>query len=275
MSMTRESIWIRRFMTATGVATLTAVLVVVATFNANINRPETSQLIFPKSILFQIREDDKSAALSVIIADNGQKWFVVPRDAVVEDSPGRITVAQSTETLDINSAARQISGVLDVEIEMSWQIDRLAISGLVDSVGGVTVVPLRTQIIAVSDDDFVELERGQAITLTGMYASLYATQGGPQQQLEAFTQVWEQLMLRTDGANLRPVLVSVGSSSRATIAIPELVMLFEKLQSVQAIGGPRVQQLPTIDGTVEGKPGKYLTNAGRDLLLAAGVQPIA
>lgn len=266
--------WIRRIMTATGVATLTAMLVVVATFNANLNRPDSSQLLFPKSILFQLRDDDKSAVISVIVANGGKEWFVVPRDAVVQDSPGRITVAQSTETLDINSSARQISAVLDVEIETSWQIDRLAISGLVDSLGGVEIYPTSNQTIRVSDDDFVELHTGQSIKLSGMYASLYATQGTAEQQMVAFQKVWEQLMLHTDGANLKAVLASVGSSSRATIPIPELVQLFEKLQAVQAIGGARVQTLPTIEGTVSGQRGRYLTNAGRNQLISAGVQPI-
>ncbi|MEY3278474.1 MAG: hypothetical protein RLZZ426_960 [Actinomycetota bacterium] len=274
MSLTRESQWVRRIMSVAGFVTLTAALVLVATFNANLSKPQDPVLKFPNSLLFQIRDDAKAAVLSVIIVNQGRDWFVVPRDAVVQDSPGRILVSQSTETLDVSSSARQISEVLSIDIEDSWQIDRLGISGLVDSIGGVQVTPVRDQVISVSDDDYVILKKGEPIMLSGMYASLYATEGSPQRQLVAFAQVWDQLLKRTDAANLRVVLGSLGSSTRATITIPVMVNLFEKLQIVQSFGGPRIHYLPTIEGTVNGNLGLYLTNQGRSELISAGVQPI-
>mgnify|MGYP000190369423 CR=1 FL=1 len=98
--------WLRRSLWIAGLLVVTAAIGTVATFNANTVKPNLN-FTMPDSVLLQVRDSDKAGWLTIVIADNGRQWFIVPAQAVVSNGVtvqtvegARVEVGQPVATIE-------------------------------------------------------------------------------------------------------------------------------------------------------------------------------
>lgn len=268
-------LWLRRLLAISGSMILVAIMVTAVTFRDElVSTP--APVSMPNSMLVQIRGDDKNAVLSFIIADQGRSWFVLPANAVLTNGVTPQTVGSVAAALDIANAPREIENSLQISLDETWVIDRLAIAAMVESVGGITISAREDiTLIPPNAEQGLSLTANTPTFLNGMYASLYGVdtrRSDPTGRLRVFFEIFAPLLQKLDGGTLPEVLSAVGSTSRSSLEQRELIAVIDKLQYLDSVGQRRITILPTIWGVYEGKRGRYLTREAREQLLAAGVR---
>lgn len=204
---------------------LLAAAVAVVSF---LNQPaaEAPAIAMPESVLLQVPGDDRDSVVNFLILDGGRTWLPLPVGMVLVPGTDPITLGEAADDLNPGRAAELLSVRLDLEITEAWQLDRLALAALVDSLSGIDI----------TSDDEVFLESGMTVpagevfNLSGLAASEFAVSGEGRVRAARFLEVWRAVLAETDAAFLPDLLTGLGSSSRATMSQPELVQYFEKLQ---------------------------------------------
>jgi hypothetical protein len=265
--------WLRRSLWIAGLLVVTAVVATVATFNANTVKPNLN-FSMPQSVLLQIRADDKSGWLTVVIADRGKRWFIVPADSVVSNGVTVQTVASTAAALNLNQTSAALESLLSVDFDEVWQVDRLGLSAFVEAADGVVVTPHHDLKIAPTTAPDLNVLGGVAVRLTGLYASVYALDPTLTSDMARYSRldaILTSLMSRLDAASLPTVLPAIGSASRSSMSQPEVISYIEKLQQLRTVSDPEVDVLPTLQATYNGQKYRYLLTEGRTLLIEAGV----
>lgn len=266
--------WVRRPLWIAGLLVVTLVFVTVATFNANTVRPNLNFSV-PGSVLLQIRSDDKSGWLTIVIANQGRSWFVIPRDAVLSNGVTVQTVESTARSLNLDQTSAALESLLRIDFDAVWQIDRLGLSAFVEAAEGVVVTPRRTGVISPPTAQPLSVEAGVAIKLAGTYASMYALEPDLSSEMvryRRFDEVLSSLMSRLDAATLTTVLPAIGSASRSSMDQAELISFIEELQQLRVVADPEIAVLPTISATFNGEQYLYLLTAARTALIDAGVR---
>jgi len=266
--------WLRRALWLAGLGVLTALLATVATFNANNVKPNFN-FSMPRGVLLQVRDSDKSGWLTVVIADKGNTWFVVPAEAVVSNGLTVQTVGSTARSLNLDQTSAALEELLNIEFDEVWQIDRLGLSAFVEAAGGVDITPQKTMVLSPLSAPDLNLLGGVTVRLQGVYASLYAvdpTITKSKLRYNRFDEVWRELMAHLDGATLPDVLSAIGSASRSSMTQSELVAYIDRMQQIRDAAAPKVRVLPTIEASYGGEPHLYLLSAAREALVAAGIR---
>jgi hypothetical protein len=266
--------WLRRSLWIAGLLVVTAAVGTVATFNANTVKPNLN-FTMPDSVLLQVRDSDKAGWLTIVIADNGRQWFIVPAQAVVSNGVTVQTVESTAKALNLDQTSAALEALLNVDFDEVWQVDRLGLSAFVEAADGVIITPERDLKIAPTNAPDLNLLGGVAYKLSGTYASVYALDPALRadtKRYERFDAVISSLMSRLDAATLPTVLPAIGSASRSSMTQPELIAFIEKLQQLRAVSDPDVATLPTILATYNGQKYSYLLTAARTQLIEAGVR---
>jgi hypothetical protein len=259
-------------LTYVGVAILVGLFVAVATFNASRHEQQLPNFAMPHSMLLQIRDDDRQAQISVIVAGNGKNWFVIPKHTRLVIDDKNSTVAKTASALTVNGSLDAVANSLDAEIEHVWQLDRLGLAALVESINGVDVVPDEDLVIGTAaNNQQMVLQKGKRIHLNGSFASQYAL-APSSPSYEKFLEVWTQVMSKTDAATLSAVLNAVGSVSRASLGQTDLVSVFEKWQQIYAVDADvwksvKTERLSDVDGAFS-----MISASGRAELIESGVR---
>lgn len=232
---------LRRALNFTGVGIVIAVIVAIASFNASAQSRDIPNFTMPRSVLFQLRDDHQHAVLSALVTNRGSTWLVIPRDTVMDLSDKSSTISNTAQAVTLGGAINALESSSQIKIDAAWQIDRLGIAAFVESIGGIDVTPSRDMVLGdEKTPNHVSLTAHRQVHLDGIYAAWYAIGNGSstrQQQLLQFKEVWTALLRNIDAATLPAVLESVGSVSRASMPIPELVAMFEKWQQVTSVDG--------------------------------------
>jgi anionic cell wall polymer biosynthesis LytR-Cps2A-Psr (LCP) family protein len=272
----RTSRLLRRSLNFAGVAIVVSVIVAVATFNASSQNRELPKFTLPHALLFQLRDDHQHAILSAVVTKQGSTWMVIPRDTVMDLADKSSTISNIAQAVTLGGATQALETSTQLEIDAAWQIDRLGLAALVESIGGVDVVPSRELVLGDAETpNHMVLRAQQRVHLNGIYASLYAVgdmRTSRQQQLAQFREVWDALLRDVDAGTLASVLESVGSVSRASLPIPQVVAMFEKWQQVAAVDGVTWIGLKTRFTTTEQGRIRVISPAGYRQFLAAGVR---
>jgi anionic cell wall polymer biosynthesis LytR-Cps2A-Psr (LCP) family protein len=251
-----------------------AVVVAVATFNAESQNQQLPHFTVPDTVLFQLRSDDSHAVLSAVVADRGRTWFVIPNDTIMDKSDINSTIARIAEGVVPEGAVNAVSLGANVKIDEAWQLDRLGIAALVELVGGVQVTPKSDMLLgATTPNAQMSLSKNVTVQLNGIFAAWYALGEGaqsPSGKVAQFHEVWQQIMQRTDAATLSPVMSSVGASSHSTLSLPELVALFEKWQQINETDGISWVGIKTEYVGSEFGRIRVISALGRQQLLDAG-----
>lgn len=266
--------WLRRMLWLAGLAVLTALLATVATFNANNVEPNIN-FTMPRGVLLQVRDADKAGWLTLVIADSGKKWFVIPADAVLSNGVTVQTVESTARSLNLDQTSAALEDVLKVEFDEVWQVDRLGLSAFVEAAGGVEVTPKTTVVLSPLSAPDLSVLGAVTVRLSGVYAALYAVDPSiekPIQRYRRFDEVWRELMAHLDAATLPEVLPAIGSASRSSMTQLRLVAFIDQLQQIRSLAKPQVVVLPTIEAIYYGQPHRYLLSEARETLIAAGIR---
>lgn len=266
--------WLRRSLWIGGLLVITAVMVTVATFNANTVKPNLN-FTMPDSVLLQVRNDDKAGWLTVVITGKGERWFIVPAEAVVSNGVTVQTVESTAKSLNLDQTSAALESLLNVDFDEVWQVDRLGLSAFVEAAEGVIVTPRHDIRITPPNAPELSLLGGVSVKLSGMYASMYAvdpTLTADQSRYARLDAVLASLMSRLDAATLPTVLPAIGSASRSSMEQAELIAFIEKLQQLRAISDPDIATLATIEATYNGQKYQYLLTKARTALIEAGVR---
>ncbi|MDP4014356.1 MAG: LCP family protein [Candidatus Nanopelagicales bacterium] len=177
---------------------------------------------------------------------------VVPGNLVVS-APGVSSrpLSQTQSVLDPRLPESAVAATLGVRVDGSWRIDRKALAGLVDSVGGVTVnVPRRTRVIDGEDVVVLSLRKGTQ-ALTGAQASWYAVgdvrRGTDVDAMSRFSAVMLPTLknLPASDADLRETLTSLGWLAPATVATSDLATYLVGLADALRVGNVRTFTVPS------------------------------
>ena len=204
-----------------------------------------------QSLLIQIRDDEGLAqanALMVSTLDPQQGSFVTIPPRLLVDVPGGPQTLLEVTAASTNAFASQeaLSTMLGVKVDATWALDRLALAGLVDSIGGI-YLDVKAPVVFRADDGTVLVRLLPGIQqLDGTTAAAYVLTRQPGEpesaRMARFTEVMRQVLLRlpADASHVELLLGSLGSLSRVTIPVDQMSDLLLRLRS--AVDTNRVER---------------------------------
>lgn len=177
---------------------------------------------------------------------------IIPGDLVVSaPGVGSQPLSQTESSIDPRLPESVVAATLGVRVDGSWRIDRKALAGLVDSVGGVTVtVPRRTRILDGDGTVVLAVAPGRR-ALTGATASWYAVGGvRGESDVDALGR-FSSVMLPTltnlpeSDIELRETLTSLGWLAPSTIATQDLATYLVSLSEALRADGAQIFTVPS------------------------------
>jgi len=192
------------------------------------------------TVLLQVRDDTGLAhgnllATSRRASASGTVVGVQPQ--LLVNVPGGTQALFETTSLGTDAGLSQttLSNLLGVRVDATWTLDRLALAGLVDSIGGIYLdVRVPVQFTDDAGALLVELEPGIQ-RLDGTTAAAYALAlqtGEPETaRMARFAEVMRQVLLSLpeDPARVELLLGSLGALSRTTVPADELASMLQRL----------------------------------------------
>ncbi len=181
-----------------------------------------------ETLLLQFRDDNELAVDNALLGAGGdpqRSVFLFASPALLVDvaGAGTITLAEAARLPDTLASVNAVSDLLGVRVDGGLTLDRLAVAGLVDAVGGVSVdatVPVTR--LNPDGSTTVVVPAGRS-TLDGVAAAYYVTAALPGEPDAARTSRFSQVLqavirqLPDDSVRLGQVLTSLGSSARTTV----------------------------------------------------------
>lgn len=175
----------------------------------------------------------------------------LPADLIVSaPSVAPQPVSRTVASIDTLRPATTVAATLGVRVDASWRMDRKALAGLVDSVGGVPVtVP---EPIRLRDEEGLTVLRLKAgrTRLSGTDASWFAVGSARRDTAamvsERFTAVLLATLRRlpTTDVEIRESLTALGALAPSTIGTQELAQYLLELSTVVRAGDAVVEALP-------------------------------
>ena len=186
-----------------------------------------------QTLLMQVRNDEQVAVNNVLLGtrrdpEEGVMLGVQPR-LLVDVPAGTQSVVELTgQSTNASLSQRSLSNLLGVQIDATWTLDRLAFSGLVDSIGGI-YLDVKTPVVfrGPSGKVLFTLPKGIA-KLDGPMAATYVLTrlpGEPESaRMARYQEVVRQVLLGlpVDKAKLELLLGSLGALSRTTVPVDAL-----------------------------------------------------
>ena len=213
-------------------------------------RPEPAQ----RTLLLQLVDDDQAVG-NVLYgtpdADTPGAALVLPADLLIP-VPEPIPLGRTAGTADTLDAQQGVAALVGARVDASLELSRLALAGLVDGLGGVSVA--LTEPLRVRD------ERGQVVkvvppglrTLDGVAAASYAIMREPDEpesaRMARVSGVMDQVLgaLPGDPDALAQLLLSLGSMAPSTATNEELVDLLIALGQAARDGQLGSEPLRTV-----------------------------
>lgn len=174
--------------------------------------------------------------------------LLLPQNLVLSsrDSPPQ-PLRDSVAGIDTLRAAGMVASTLGVRVDASWRLDRKALAGLVDAVGGVAVSPPRRRVLRDDQGQAVLRVRPGRQRLSGSPASWYAVgQVRGEDAADAavrFADVLRPTLARLpkDESAIREALTALGALSPSTVSTQALSRLLVDLSAGMAGGGDPVR----------------------------------
>ena len=179
------------------------------------------------SLIFTSKNRDSVTALSFdprIAVDLGERGVMPIRDAIPQADPS-----------GVDTAVENASGV---RIDGAFLMQRLALAGLIDSVGGITVNSPNTYRVTPQDDVALYVRKGKS-QIDGTRAAGYALISDAA-YLQVLVQTFAQLP--SDGQRIDEIMGALGSLARSTIPTSDISQMI-----VQMGKGEAWSDLSTID----------------------------
>lgn len=231
-----------------------------------------------RTMLLQVRNDADLGADNLVAGVGGglpPAQLLVASQLIVDvPGAGQQTLAQSARLLDRSASQDALSDLLSLRIDGTLSLARLALAGMVDFVGGVTVTV--DQPITVTDEDTevetVVVPAGTHL-LDGTQAATYALAWLPDEPEAARMARYSQVMtaaiegLPDDALRIQEMLTSLGGSARTTASTSDVAEFLLAMRTSIRNGGQQVRVLPT----TEIEAGQSLAVVRVDLVAADAV----
>ena len=211
-----------------------------------------------QTLLIQVRNDADLGANNMVAGVGGglpAAQLLVPSRLIVDvPGAGQQTLGQSARLLDRSASQDALSDLLALRIDGTLSLARLALVGMVDFVGGITIDV--DQPITVTDEatgvETVVVPSGTQ-TLDGQQAATYALAWLPDEPEAARLARYSQVMTATisrlpdDALRIEQMLTSLGASARTTTTTQEVAEFLLEMRGSILEGGQQVRVLPTTD----------------------------
>ncbi len=258
-----ESRWMWMTLGAIGVVLLAWVLALTVTAEDPGGTPSAPPSAGPTgaqgTLLIQARNSEDVGVDNMLIAAGGDRpgaQLLVPSRLLVDVSgSGQQTLGRTTRLLDVRAGQNALQRMLAVRIDGTLTLSRLALAGMVDFVGGVTVTS-QEPLVQVDPRTGVESVLVPAGThhLSGTQAADYALawpeSGSETVRLERYSDV----MTATIGAlpdsplQVEQMLTSLGGSASTTTSTSQVAAVLLQLRAAIQADDQQVQVLPTAGG---------------------------
>lgn len=222
-------------------ATLLSLALLTATFFLRGQQIEQEAAFTPfanseiKTVLLQLAEDDKSiSGLALLVKEPGtglQVLNIPPQVATQFGQAGLMTIQQAGTQVSPREIADALSISMGVRIDATLALQRLAIAGLVDSVGGVDVTATSGLLVSGPDQEPLYVAPGQQ-KLTGQYAAGYALVNqlieNEYEQINRMNIVIRAMLnnLPMEQSTIAETLASLGSLARSDVSVDDLATFF-------------------------------------------------
>lgn len=250
--------------------------------------PEPIVLTKQHALLIQVRNDDEIAVNNAIAVAGGpiDSSITTVLPGLVVDVAGdkTTTLGASAKIDDTLASVDAITDLLGADIGGGLVLDPLALTGLVDSVGGIVVKVKAPLLITDAKNNVVDIIEPGLQTLNGVKATEYslALGKGEVDRAARFTEVLNQIIFRLPGEpeRMRQLLTSLGSLARSTVSTDDLVDVLTVLHE-DTINGSKVNAMLPVDQTREDKvvtlnrpkAERQLRSTMPELLFAPGEAP--
>jgi LytR cell envelope-related transcriptional attenuator/LytR_cpsA_psr family len=210
------------------------------------------------TLLIQVRNDADLGADNMVAGVGGglpAAQLLVPSRLIVDvPGAGQQTLGQSARLLDRSASQDALSDLLALRIDGTLSLARLALAGMVDYVGGITIDVDKP--ITVTDEatqvETVVVPSGTQ-TLDGNQAATYALAWLPDEPEAARLARYSQVMTATisglpdDALRIEQMLTSLGASARTTTTTGAVAEFLLQMRRSILEGGQQVRVLPTTD----------------------------
>ena len=232
------------------------------------------------TLLIQVRNDSEFASDNMIAGVGGSlpaTQVLIPSRLIVDvPGAGQQTLGQSARLLDRTASQDSLSDLLALRIDGTLSLGRLALAGMVDYVGCISIT-VDEEVTATDPDtgaQTVVVPAGQQL-LDGTQAAAYALAWLPDEpeavRLARFSTVMTATIsaLPDDQLRVEQMLTSLGGSARTTTSTQQAAQFLVQMRGGILAGGQQVRVLPTTDieaGT--GLEGVRVDLASSDAVLA-------
>lgn len=212
------------------------------------------------TLLLQVRNDSDFGAdnmIAAIGADLPVAQVLVPSRMIVDDpGSGQQSLGQTARLLNRTASQDTLSDLLAVRVDGTLSLARLAMAGMVDFVGGISVEVDRAIVDTDprSGEQTVEVPAGPQ-SLDGTQAAAYALAwlpGEPESaRLARFATVLGSTIsaLPDDQLRIEQMLTGLGGSARTTVPTADVAAFLRQMRGELLAGSARVQVLPTTEAT--------------------------
>jgi hypothetical protein len=208
------------------------------------------------TLLIELRGDTGTGVADVVTGVGGPAdraiWVTIdPRLEVEVPGTGAVSLGSAAVIPGLETTRRAISDLVGVRIDGTWTLGRLALAGLIDAVGGVTIdVPDLVVLTPGNTTAKIMIPAG-VNRLEGAVAALYVTTLEPGEteagRIARAASVLNQLImsLPIDPVRIRQILGSLGALSQTDLSADQLSNYLARMRSDMVSASFVQQPLPT------------------------------
>lgn len=218
--------------------------------------PTPSAFAEQGTLLLQVRNDADFGADNLVAGVGGDlppAQVLVPSRLIVDvPGAGQQTLGQSARLLDRSASQDALSDLLALRIDGTLSLGRLALAGMVDFVGGITI-DVDHEVVepdSAAEEDVVVVPSG-TVHLDGTQAAAYALMWLPDEPEAARLARYSAVMTATisalpdDQLRIEQMLTSLGGSARTTATTGAVAAFLLEMRGQILAGGQQVRVLPT------------------------------
>ena len=200
--------------------------------------------------------DSNQRIVSVTVlrqSEDGSKFAIVnisPETLIVPPGQGFVPISDAGLQGSFDGIDQAISGALGIPIDGSIYLQRLALAGLVDGVGGVTIDSKNLYRVSESGDAAQYVRPGSAV-LAGGQAAGYAMVKSKFETTDQFMERTNQVLRAVfenqqgDEARVDEVLSALGSLAQSNVPTQSIARLIVELRTANLWSSASISRVPS------------------------------
>ena len=200
--------------------------------------------------------DSKQKIVSVTVlrqSVDGTKFAIVnidPDTLIVPPGQGFVPISDAGSQGSFDGIDKAISGALGIPIDGSIYLRRLALAGLVDGVGGVTITSDNLYRVSEAGEPAQYVRYGSSL-LAGGSAAGYAMVKSKFETKDQFMKRTNQILRAVfenqqgDQARVHEVLAALGSLAQSNVPTESIARLIVELRAANLWSGASISRVPS------------------------------